>query len=369
MVSDVNIGSVLTASQKTDAASNKLADDFSQFLTLLTVQLQHQDPLSPMDTTEFTNQLVAFTGVEQQINTNQKLDSLVALGLGTAYSGAQNYVGKEISYISSEFEHTGAPSKVRYSLENVANISKIYVYNEQGEIVYSADAEKGAGAHEFIWDGTLNTGGLAAPGTYEVKIDALDANENSVKTSSVVTGIVRGTESQNGQIFLIVGERAVAMSNVLNTTQQATSGANDALTSALSYVGLDVNYINTSMKYDGATPEDVIYSLPTKADRAKIMIFDDKGTMVYSENVDTGKGRHLFRWDGRLSDGTKAAAGDYNFVIDALDAGDKRIDASSVSEGRVTGVETKNGQIFLSVGNNSVNLRDVLSVDVPGEDT
>ena len=79
MVSDVTINSALNQQQKTESAKTGLAEDFAQFLTLLTVQLQNQDPLSPMDTTEFTNQLVAFTGVEQQINTNQKLDSLVAM--------------------------------------------------------------------------------------------------------------------------------------------------------------------------------------------------------------------------------------------------------------------------------------------------
>ena len=112
-VSPVSINTALDQQSKTDAASTQLSKDFNEFLILLTTQLQNQDPLSPMDTTEFTNQLVAFAGVEQQINTNQKLDSLVSLGLGNALGSAQSYIGKEISYISSEFTHSDTPSKIR----------------------------------------------------------------------------------------------------------------------------------------------------------------------------------------------------------------------------------------------------------------
>ena len=107
MVSDVTIGTALNQQANTAASTASLAEDFSQFLQLLTIQLQNQDPLSPMETNEFTNQLVAFTGVEQQINTNQKLDSLVALQLGNSTGQALGYIGNDISYISSEFNYDG----------------------------------------------------------------------------------------------------------------------------------------------------------------------------------------------------------------------------------------------------------------------
>ena len=92
---------------KTNSSTVKLADDFQQFLTLLTTQLQNQDPLSPMDSTEFTNQLVQFAQVEQSINSNQKLDDLVALQLSSISSVALGYVGMDISYISSDMHNDG----------------------------------------------------------------------------------------------------------------------------------------------------------------------------------------------------------------------------------------------------------------------
>jgi flagellar basal-body rod modification protein FlgD len=366
MTSDVNLNTAINQQQKTAAASTKLAEDFTQFLTLLTVQLQNQDPLSPMDTTEFTNQLVAFTGVEQQINTNQKLDSLVALQMGTAFSAAQNYVGKEISYLSTEFDFTGDASTIKYSMDAQATISKINIYDESGDLVYSVDGAKTAGVHEFTWDGTTKDGGKALPGTYEIKLDALDAAEEKITTSIVVSGKVRGTEVQNGEIFLLVGERAVSISSVLNTSSNNGNGTNnEALTMALSYVGLDINYMNNRIDYQGDGDTDIDYTLHDTADRAKILIKNDNGQTVYTADIPKGEGAHTFTWDGTLTDGSDAPAGEYTFVIDAIDADDQRITATTTATGRVTGVETENGQLYLQIGNRRVLITDVLSASQP----
>ncbi|HZZ11369.1 MAG TPA: flagellar hook capping FlgD N-terminal domain-containing protein, partial [Paraburkholderia sp.] len=77
-------------------ASQQLAGNFDTFLTLLTTQLQNQDPLSPMDSTQFTQQLVAFSGVEQQINTNNNLQSLIALNQSQQAASAVSYIGHSV---------------------------------------------------------------------------------------------------------------------------------------------------------------------------------------------------------------------------------------------------------------------------------
>lgn len=368
-VSPVTINTALDQQSKTDAATQQLATDFNQFLILLTTQLQNQDPLNPMDTNEFTNQLVAFAGVEQQINTNQKLDSLVSLGLGSALGTAQSYVGKEISYVSSEFHHTGSPSKIKYSLASEAVTSKINIYDETGTLVYTAEAGKAAGVHDFIWDGTLKSGGKAAPGTYEVKIDAVDINGQAVQATSVVTGIVRGTETQNGQIYVLVGDRAVALSNVLNTSNPNMSGNNsDGLTMALNYVGMDVTYEDEEVLYSGSGSLNIDYELDANAVQSQVIIKNDLGEIVYTANAAKTKGAHTFAWNGKFSDGTDAPAGEYTVTIDSIDAADKRIATRVVGEGRVTGVETNNGDIYLVVsGGKSVKLADILSANVPEE--
>lgn len=230
MVSDVTIQSALNQQQTTNAAGTKLADDFAQFLTLLTVQLQNQDPLSPMDSTEFTNQLVAFTGVEQQINTNQKLDSLVAMNIGNSFSSALNYVGKEASYISSEFYHDGSPSEIKYALNGNAVTAKIRILNEEGTIIYEADANTSTGSHDFTWDGKNKNGAQVEKGTYEIRIDALDIDGKAVESSKVVKGLISGIETQNGAIFAVVGDRAVSVGNILNVSVARTTATTPPVT-------------------------------------------------------------------------------------------------------------------------------------------
>ncbi len=224
MTSDVTLNTVVNQTQKTANAQASLSKDFDQFLTLLTTQLQNQDPLNPMDSAEFTNQLVQFSQVEQAINANQKLDSLLSLQLSNAAGMALGYVGLDISYLSSEMNYDGAtPIKVSYSLESTAATSKINILNADGTVVYSADGSKDPGKHDLTWDGKMSNGLNAPAGTYTVRIDALDSDNKTIKTTSVVTGRVRGIETQNGVINLLVGDRAVPMANVINASQPATN--------------------------------------------------------------------------------------------------------------------------------------------------
>lgn len=210
---------------KTSGSVAKLADDFQQFLTLLTTQLQNQDPLSPMDSTEFTNQLVQFAQVEQQINQNQKLDNLVSLQLASISSVALGYVGMDISYISSDMNFDGTkPVDITYALNSEAVTCKVNIYDEEGTLVYSGDAPKNTGTNTFTWNG-MKTNGFdkAEAGTYTVKIDALDKANKTIENTTVVTGHVKGIETQNGVVYVLVGDRAVMISSILNATKPETT--------------------------------------------------------------------------------------------------------------------------------------------------
>src|SRR5690606_13317903 len=165
----VTTNDVANQANKTAHQRVSLAEDFTQFLTLLTTQIQHQDPLSPMDSTEFTNQLVQFSQVEQQINSNQKLDSLLQLQLGSISSVALGYVGMDISYLSAEMNYDGVHNvTINYGLGEDAAIAKINVYNEKGDVIFTDDAPKTTGQNEYIWTGRTNTGEQAEPGTYTI---------------------------------------------------------------------------------------------------------------------------------------------------------------------------------------------------------
>ncbi|MCB1682509.1 MAG: flagellar hook capping family protein [Alphaproteobacteria bacterium] len=219
MASDVTISNALNSQQSTLNSSAQLAEDFDSFLQLLTTQLQNQDPLSPLDTNEFTSQLVQFAGVEQQINVNQKLNSLVSLGIGSAFSSALNYVGKDVSYLSSETYYDGTnPVEISYAIDGVPDKTTINIYSEDGDLVFSQDVSDDQGVEKFVWDGQRKGGGLVDPGTYTVRVDSLDAQGQGLKASTVVKGNVRGIETQNGQTFLLVGDRAVSIGNIINVS-------------------------------------------------------------------------------------------------------------------------------------------------------
>lgn len=224
MVSDVTTTSVIREAQRTQTSETALAQDLDDFLNLLTTQLQNQDPLNPTDTDRLTDQITQFSQVEQQINTNQKLDDLLALQLSGIASTALGYVGLDVSYISADLNFDGqTPVKITYALGEEAVSTKVNIFNESGELVLSEDGPRSSGQNEFLWTGATEDGfgQIAESGTYTVRIDALDREGNAIDTSTVVTGNVRGIENQNGIIFLLVGDRAVSIGNVINASQPA----------------------------------------------------------------------------------------------------------------------------------------------------
>jgi flagellar basal-body rod modification protein FlgD len=237
MVSDVTATGQAIQAAQTQEQSIALAEDFTQFLTLLTTQLQNQDPLDPLDSKEFTDQLVQFSQVEQSINTNTKLDDLVSLQLNNAATNALDYVGLDVSYVSAEVAlEQGESTSIRYSLDGPATVSKINIFDEAGQLVYSGDAERGAGAHTFEWNGRDLVNNELPSGTYVVSIDSLDANEDIVGTTTVVQSRVKGIEQQDGVVFALVGERAVPIGDILSaelpeTTETVTEGGADDTTS------------------------------------------------------------------------------------------------------------------------------------------
>lgn len=233
MTSDINLSTVLTDTQQTQGQQVQLAQDLDDFLTLLTTQLQNQDPLNPMDSTEFTNQIVQFSQVEQMINQNQKLDSLLQLELAGISSVALGYVGLDASYIGTELSYDGTNSPtITYSLGGEATIATLTILDEEGNVVRTEQVPKSIGKHDFLWDGNDSNGFALPAGTYSINIGAADNDGNTVDSTTVVSGRVRGIESQNGVVFLLVGERAVPISQIINATLPPESTTTTTTTSS-----------------------------------------------------------------------------------------------------------------------------------------
>lgn len=286
MTSDVTINNALDFAQNTANSSAQLAEDFDDFLVLLTTQLQNQDPLSPMDSTEFTNQLVSFAGVEQQINQNQKLDSLVSLALGSSFSSALGYVGKNVSYVSSEAHFDGStPIDVNYAISGDSVDTTINIFNSEGKVVYSQKVSDDDSVENFTWDGKDEDGNTVPAGTYEMRVDALDGQNNPLDTTTVVTGRVSGIETQNGTTFLLVGERAVSIGNVINVSEpsQRQTGStllgsvlgSQSISSALSKLEDNLKNVANDLGIDPKEIEDRLKKkLGEKVDLDKLKDFD-----------------------------------------------------------------------------------------------
>ena len=196
-----------------------LAETFDTFLTLLTTQLQHQDPLDPMDSNEFTSQLVEFTGVEQAITTNQKLDAMLALQTDTQLTDAVGFIGKTVDSDGIVLMLQDGGSTITYDLGGNAAQANILIIDELGNTVRTISADTEVGHHEFVWDGLDDNGDSLDDGLYGFLVTAIDSNDEPVPLVQGTSGKVTGVKLVNDEVTLEIGELEVALSDVLAIEQ------------------------------------------------------------------------------------------------------------------------------------------------------
>lgn len=203
-----------TARPAGDTPLAALSQNFDNFLLLLTKQLQYQDPLSPLDTHQFTQQLVQFTGVEQAINTNKKLDALIALQSGGQAATAVSYLGTTIEAESDRVALAGGEAEILYELPRQATGTVIVILDASGKPVRVERGEVTAGQHRFVWDGTDNDGGSLPDGVYGVEVSAVDAEAKAIPAALATLGRVDGVDIRDGQIYLRIGGLELPFSSV-----------------------------------------------------------------------------------------------------------------------------------------------------------
>ena len=200
---------VTSATSQRNAASTAdtatLNENFDQFLLLLTTQLQNQDPLSPMDTAEFTNQLVSFSGVEQQIKTNKSLEDLLALNVLNITDIGLGFIGLDVESGGSSINFDGTtPQTMGYALNEAAVSNTVSIIDANGNTVYSETGETTTGQHQFTWNGLDSSGATAPAGYYTIQIDALDESGVAIPATTTVPSRIAGIESDgNGNVILI----------------------------------------------------------------------------------------------------------------------------------------------------------------------
>jgi flagellar basal-body rod modification protein FlgD len=199
-----------TSAQSASKAANsrdKLAKDMNQFMTLLTTQLKHQDPLSPMDSTQFTTQLVQFANVEQHIQSNANLENLIKINQSAMAMSSIGYIGKEIEAESTSVPLTGGEAQFSYTLSDRTQQTTIGITNDKGNLVATLQGKNDPGKHGVVWDGTDGYGNKLPDGNYSISLTALSPADNKaeITTSVFAIGKVSGVNTSDGVVKLTMG--------------------------------------------------------------------------------------------------------------------------------------------------------------------
>ena len=182
------------------ASSATLADNFDTFLNILTAQIKNQDPLEPLDSSQFTQQLVQFSGVEQQIRSNQQLESLLKATQSSAGAALSGYLGRTAEVDSSGAGFNGSPVTWRYTLPTTAATSTVTVTDESGRVVWSETGQTGSGSHDYTWDGRLFNGGTARQGQpYYINVVAQNADGQTIVPVHALIARITGVDLTHGE--------------------------------------------------------------------------------------------------------------------------------------------------------------------------
>jgi flagellar basal-body rod modification protein FlgD len=213
---------VMSVSEVYSQASTPKSQDNSvmgkdDFLTLLVAQLQHQDPLNPAESTEFTAQLAQFSSLEQLQNIESTLSGFEVYQSTLNNIQSSGFIGKTVTATGSMFGVNGGnPDPIRFDLVNDADSVYIQVYDKFGGFVTDIQAgARQAGEQQMAWDGRDSNGAAVADGAYTFTVMAMNTDGTIVSSNSYTTGIVTGVDYKTGATNLLINDREVPISSVI----------------------------------------------------------------------------------------------------------------------------------------------------------
>ncbi|MCD6569302.1 MAG: flagellar hook assembly protein FlgD [Deltaproteobacteria bacterium] len=185
------------------------------FLKLLVTQLQYQDPLSPMENTEFTAQLAQFSSLEQLTEMGLSMAEFSKLQGSINNIQALSFIGKQISAKGNIVEYSGQEINLNFELDDNAEYLKVEIYDMDGNLVRTIE-ETGVpgGDVQCFWDGKDNTGHEVAGGRYTFKVEAIDIDGAYIGVKTYAVGKVTGVRYDHGITYLIIGNKEVTISEV-----------------------------------------------------------------------------------------------------------------------------------------------------------
>ena len=194
-------------------ALGSLSDNFSSFLSLLTTQLQNQDPTSPLDSNQFTSELVQFTSVQQQIDTNSDLTQLIQLTQASQVEQSSALIGKPVTVTSSQLSLQNGTAAINFNTAASEPVG-IAIFNTEGVQVQTASVTSSAGANTWTWNGQAANGITLPDGPYTVTVNAIGVSGATSAVPFTVTGTATSVQNNAGTVDLQLGGLTLPFSAV-----------------------------------------------------------------------------------------------------------------------------------------------------------
>ena len=218
-----NLNSIIAAAPGNTAASttasttgidkNTIAGNFQTFLTLLTTQLKNQNPLDPLDTNQFTQQLVQFAQVEQQLKQNDQLATLISIEKSAQATTALAFVGSTVAVDGTTAALTKGQATWSFNVPKPVSAT-ITIQSANGQTAYSGTFTMNAGTQSFTWDGRDGKGAQWPDGNYTILITGKDASGQTVAIPSEVEGVVDSVDLSKNPPLLSIGDQTFPLDKI-----------------------------------------------------------------------------------------------------------------------------------------------------------
>ena len=226
------------------SSMQSLAGNFDTFLQLLTTQLQNQDPLDPMDTDTFTQELVEFASVEQQVDMNTNMQTLISMQSTSEATSALQLVGSTVTISGSSSRlSTATSTPATWSLTSPSTATgQVTITSSAGTTAYTGTVALNAGTNTYTWNGVGTNGQTWPDGTYTISVAATNANGQAVTVSTQQQGTVTGVNLSSNPPTLTVNGQSVPVSQITSITNGSSTSS-----SSLSSLNTSIGNLNSSI--------------------------------------------------------------------------------------------------------------------------
>lgn len=204
-----------------NSALSSLSHNYKAFLTLLITQLKHQDPSSPMSNNSFTQELVQFASVEQQVESNSKLSSLISLNESGQMSSDEEMIGEHASAKSNSLPLQGGKAKLSFSGQP-GQTAVVAIASPSGKIVRDIPVLMRGGQNTVSWDGKDGAGRQVPDGSYSIAVRMMDPHGNSVEVPTTVYGTITGVQKGQNDMNIQMGSATVPMNNLISVSKKGS---------------------------------------------------------------------------------------------------------------------------------------------------